>query len=400
MSLKALKEGVLARNIYLLAAGGTSLLYAFSGKLQSVGARRSVGTGEIHFGRSDIDLELLLRPYCCDGLSLNRLYLFHRIIAALNPALGHVWVLEPGDFKTIAAWNTVRGYMEQTSYRHLWGSRRRAGELTIRPDDALREFLLWFDLYLPAAVQRRDGRNCKKHALECWNFYSVAEELLRWPHLTRASMEQHLLRSRELPTDVNTPVGLMRFCLELAADLHSRRMEKLPRLRDTLIFQGCGAPHGITRTYVVLPSPESPLPKEAFNPGSFIATPELLDLYLQYKNGFFHWLAPEQLCLKPPTVKGFLRDVRHFCSPHFLRFPGFVEGRFALDPEVKMEYLTHAYDALHKGLLPTAPSAVRSQKGISDVERYYRSSYDGLKQRTERLVKQVNLLLEDDRCLA
>ena len=107
----SLREGAVARALYLAAAQGTAWLYALSGKIRSAGARRSVGTGEIYFGRSDIDLELVLKPGSCDGRSLGSLYQVHRIIRALNPALGHIWVMGPGDIDLLSEWDTVWGSM-------------------------------------------------------------------------------------------------------------------------------------------------------------------------------------------------------------------------------------------------------------------------------------------------
>jgi len=391
----SLREGAVARALYLAAAQGTAWLYALSGKIRSAGARRSVGPGEIYFGRSDIDLELVLKPGSCGGRSLGFLYRVHRIIRALNPALGHIWVMGPSDIALLSEWDTVWGSMEKQCYYHLYGSREMPTIAKIRSEDALRSFLLWFDLYVPAAVQRHDIRNCKKHALECWNFFAVAEGLLERPLVTRHAMEQHLRCFHKATPDLDAPQGLMRFILDLAQQLHSKRMEPLPRrLGKPKVFQAVAAPHGITRTYVVLPTPEYPLPDEAYLPGSFIATPELLDLYLQYKNGFLHWIAPEELGLKPPTAAGFLRDLRHYCSPHFLRFPGFVEGGRALDPGVKFEYLSHAFDSLKGGRLPRPPSSPYPQQGITDIEGYYRYGYDSLKARTDELVQQLGIALE------
>ena len=389
------REGAWARGLYLAAAQGTAWLYALSGKLRSVGARRSVGTGEIYFGRSDIDLELVLKPGSCDGLSLCTLYQVHRVIGALNPALGHIWVMSPGDVELLSGWDTVWGSMEEQCYRHLWGSREKPCMAKVRPEDALRKFLLWFDLYLPAAVQRRDTRNCKKHALECWNFFAVAEGLLDRPLVTRHAMEQHLQRYHKETPDLHSPQGLMRFALDLAHQLHSKRMEPLPRkLEKPTLFEAVAAPHGIRRTYVVIPTPDNSLPEEAFLPGSFIATPELLDLYLQYKNAFLHWIAPKELGLRLPTPAGFLRDIRHYCSPHFLRFPGFVERGRALDPGAKFEYLSHAFDSLKAGVLPRPPNSPPPQQGLTDIERYYREEYDFLKTRTDDLIDQIALALE------
>ena len=99
----------------MAAAQGTAWLYALSGKVRSVGARRSVGTGEIYFGRSDIDLELVLQPDCCDGKRLSSLYRVHRLLDALNPALGHVWVMAPGDVELLSRWDTVWASMEEQS---------------------------------------------------------------------------------------------------------------------------------------------------------------------------------------------------------------------------------------------------------------------------------------------
>jgi hypothetical protein len=388
-----LRQGPLAKGIYLAATYGSAWILALSGKLQTILAHRSVGTGEIYFGRSDIDLALVLAPDM-EGKDLERLYQFCRLLRALNPASGHINVHHPGGIEACAALDTMWASMERQSFRHLWGEPLSLEVSAVKPIDALRQFLVWIDVFFPAAVQRRDARNCLKHALECWNFYAVAQGLLPQPFATRRQMREHLEACQSLPADLDTPSGTARFILGLANMLHQTRMSALPKLREPLIFEATAAPHGFKRTYVILPTPEAPLPKEAFFPGSFLATPELLDLYLQFKNGFFSWLTPPELKLKPPTVCGFLRDLRHYCNPYFLHFPGFTEtNTTSIDPRAKFTYLSHAFDWLCRDKLPPPVTVLEPHVLLNDVSAYYRLGYDALRQQNDALLTRISKLL-------
>jgi len=77
--------------IYRPAAAFTARLLATSHAVESVLVHRSVATGEVSFGRSDIDLLLVIRPEAAyDGEMLASLYHQVRQLQRVNPAMNHI----------------------------------------------------------------------------------------------------------------------------------------------------------------------------------------------------------------------------------------------------------------------------------------------------------------------
>ena len=118
-----------------------------------------------------------------------------------------------------------------------------------------------------------------------------------------------------------------------------------------LVFEAILAPLSHQRIFVVLSGPRSPLPPEAFLPGSFVCTPEILDLFLHYSDTFLHWVLPaelRELGMKPPSLREFLQTCRVYVHSRFLRHPGFLIPNSCI-PFAVISNLKHALDYLSGG---------------------------------------------------
>lgn len=383
----------LGRVSYRAAAWLSGQLLGLSGRVESVAVHRSVATGEVRFGRSDIDLLLTLRADRRDGLNLAALCAHLHRLRALNPALVHVEVYPPGGLADFARHDTVWANIERRTLRSLWGETPQVPELPIHPEHALRRFLLWWEiLFCRVLYQKREAIHLEKACLEGWNFFAVAQGLRPHPELLRSEMKLRLAETGPHPGGrLDDPAVALRFLLTLAQLMHASRLPPLKKLTQPLPFESVTAPHCIPSRFLVLPRPDSPVPSEWQKPGLLLATPELLDLLLQCKNAFFAWsLPPElrQLGMADPGPAAFRRDSLYISSAHLLLFPGFVE-RVGLHPGVRLVLTRRVAEALARGELPTPASQDELARLRRTVERpldYYRQQYDELEAERRRIV--------------
>jgi hypothetical protein len=294
--------------------------------VESVYVRRAVATGEVSFGRSDIDLSVVIRsPLSAPGdipkmLSLCRRF---RLLRRLLPIVGECLVYTPEELERSFRTDPYRASLDRRAIMVVHGTRPRIPPLPIRSEHAVGSLASWFYHYLPAAVRRRSRRNLRKLALEVWNACATAAGEISEPYLTRREVEA-AWRSAE-PARVRSGLGdpdrALAVICELVADLHGRLRPPLISLRRPLILRIW------RRTCVVLPGPGFPLPPEAFQPDSFLCTPEILDFYIHSVSAFSYPILPPEvieLGILPPGCDAFVRSCRPSVDAHLLRSPGFV----------------------------------------------------------------------------
>lgn len=378
------------RGIYLAAAWLSAQALGWSGQVSNVSVHRSVATGEVRFGRSDIDLLMVLRPEAWSGRSLAALYRRLRLLRRFNPALLHVELYPPQGIEQFALSDSVWASMERQSLRCLWGQSLEVPDLPVQPEHALRRLLLWWEVMLcPALHQRDNSYNIEKIALECWNFFSLAEGLQTRPAVLRSEIRQRAARFGAMPdTGLGRAELALSFFLKLVARMHSARLPPLGRLREPYRFSAITAPHGTLSTFLVVPGPDGPFPPCWQGSGALVATPELLDLLQHRKNAFMSWSLPSELRdlgLSQPTLESFRRDAHYICAGQFVLFPGFVERASPLNPEIRIRLVRHALESLRRGCPPEPVSQQQLSamvRRIDDIETYYLEDYPALE--TER----------------
>ncbi len=400
--MSALSQAI-ATAFYRQAAMWSARMLTSSPIVQSVFLHRSVATGEVSFGRSDIDMLIVVDEEKAEnGAGIASLYQEVNRARRFNPALTDIDVYEPGGIAGYARMDTFWSSVERRTLMLLRGEPVEIPFAPVHPDHALSKFLLWVEWFFAISVQQRNRRNLWKLSLECWNAYALAEGLIREPYLLRSEMEAHASRIEgNLTTKrLGDPSYATRFVFELADRLHRSRLPALRKLRKPLVFEAVTAPLCLRRLFVVVPRADSPLPPETFVKGAFPCTPEILDLFVHAKSAFFYWILPPELLelgMQPPLVSEFLRSCRYYSHSRFLFHPGFANPSPPTQA-ARMALIRHAMDWASRGELPPAipPEKIGEMMaaGASTILEYYRSEY-GLLRRDSRRIQESLLALSD-----
>jgi hypothetical protein len=386
----------LATSFYRQAARLSARMLASSPIVESVLLHRSVATGEVDFGRSDIDiLTVIDERGADDGDSVASLLRSVNRARLVNPVLSHVDVYEPSALASFARSDTFWASTERRSSMRLLGKPVEMPLAPVHPDHALSRFLLWVEWYFAIAVQQGNRRNLRKTALEAWNAYASAEGLIPEPFLTRSEMESHARRLEGdlVPERLREPSYAARFVFELADRLHRSRLPALRTLEKPLVFEAITAPLCLPRLFVVVPRPSSPLPPEAFVKGAFPCTPEYLDLFAHTKNPFLHWaLPPEllQLGVAPPSVMEFLRACRFYGHTRFLFIPGFASPGPSTQA-ARVALIRHALEWASRGEIPPAIPQEKIRElmacGTKTAAAFYHEEYSPLRAESRRIAE-------------
>ncbi len=387
----------LATAFYRQAARVSARVVASSPIVESVLLHRSVATGEVFFGRSDIDMVMVIdEEKAADGASIASLYQKVRRARLLNPASKHFDVCDLSDIASHARMDTFWGSVERRALMLLCGKPVEIPFAPVHPDHAVSEFLLWVERFFAISVQERNRRNLWKTSLESWNAYASAEGLIPEPYLLRSEMEAQARR-----TEGNLMIGRLgepsyatRFVFGLADRLHRSRLPALRTLAKPLVFEAITSPLCLRRLFVVLPRADSPLPPEAFVKGSFPCTPEVLDLFLHVKNAFLYWVLPPELLdlgIEAPGASGFLRSCRYYGHNRFLLSPGFADPT-RQKQAARMAQIRHAVAWASRGELPPAIPQERIREMMAaapPLEEYHRTEYPLLRLESRRLQESL-----------
>lgn len=388
----------LATAFYRQAARLSARMLASSPSVESVLLHRSVVTGEVFFGRSDIDMLMVVdEEKAEEGASIASLYQEVNRARLVNPALNHIDVYEPSGITSHARMDTFWGSVERRTVMLLRGKPVEIPFAPVHPDHALSKFLLWVEWFFAISVQQRNRRNLWKTSLECWNAYASAEGLIREPYLLRSEMEAQARRieGNLVTKRLGEPSYATRFVFELADRLHRSRLPALRTLGKPLVFEAVTAPLCLRRLFVVVPRADSPLPPETFVKGAFPCTPEIVDLFAHTKNAFLYWVLPPELLelgIEPPLVSGFLRSCRFYGHSRFLFCPGFADPS-PPSQAARMALIRHAMDWASRG---EAPPAIPQEKiremmaaGAPTIADYYRAEYGPLRRDSQRIQESL-----------
>jgi hypothetical protein len=318
---------------YRLAARATAIALQHHPIVESVYVGRSVGRGEVCFGRSDIDLHVIVRtpdPDSADGPELASLYRRMCVLRKLNPALSHMRIFDPQGLDRWSRMDTFYTSLERRSVILLAGKENPIPYYPVRREDAIRWIAYWNDEFFPVAVRQRNGRNLRKFCTEIWKAWAVARGITPEPYLTMSESE---LGARSDPVGagllgrIHDPDFAVKYVMNLAGILHDALFPKLRPLLEPIIFRMPLPPRPFHRVFVILPQQMSSFPAEVLDDQSFIATPELFHLYIHFVNPFMNWRIPAELKsmgFLTPEPREFVRACLFYGQDNMLRFPGFV----------------------------------------------------------------------------
>jgi hypothetical protein len=388
----------LAVLIYRLAAKIMGIALCRHKIVDSVYVNRGVGRGEVAFARSDIDLSLIVRtpdPDSCDHLEIYSLYRWVRALRCINPALTHLMVYDLHGLDRFIRTDSYMGSQESRSMILLAGKPAPMPHIPVRREDAVRYIPFWVDRLFPMAIKQNNRRNLRKITTEIWKAWAVAQGIVDKPYVTLREAERkaalHPIGS-ELATAVSDPHRAVQFVLKLAGILHDDLLPPLEKLREPLVIPMLMPPRSRERILVVLPSYNSPLPAEIFEPNALIATPEMLHLSVRYFNPFYDWnLPPElrRLGYTSPQPIDFVRACLLFGQENTLRLPGFARAETWLTHTI-IAFNEYSIPYLRKGKVPPPmpEAAIRALlEHNPNCSEYYLKDYRKLYHQTKEQLR-------------
>jgi hypothetical protein len=350
----------LANGIYMSAAKATARMLFRNEIVSGIYLLRSVAAGEVSFGRSDIDLTIIVREPDAetgDAAELASFYRRVRWLRRFNPAVGHIRLYDPGEFQAVMCADSYLGSVTRRNSRLLAGKPGVIPHVPVRREDAIRRFAGLIDNYFSSAVRKRNQRNLRKIAAETWCAYAVAQGSIPEPYVTRWETVERSVADGDggrLLGVARNPEQTPEYVLGLAKSLHDELLPPLKALREPLVFRCPVPPRFPRRVVVVVPGERSPIPDEAFQPHSFFVTPEALHLYIHYVNPFFDWTVPDelrQLGFAAPNRRSYVRACQFFDGGASTREPGFLHP-FAWPPGAAAVICGYTIDHLKNGAIP------------------------------------------------
>ncbi|MCP5117619.1 MAG: hypothetical protein GY953_42895, partial [bacterium] len=250
--------------------------------VETVYARRSVAAGEVAFGRSDIDLQIVISKPMVTAAEAQRILRLSRCFRTLRtccPVIGETFVVTQSEQDRMYSLDPYRASLDRRCALVLHGKPVRIPAPPIEPEDAVLRAIFWFRSYLPYGVRKRNRRNLHKFALEIWNAYATATRLITEPFTTREATGEawQRLEPETYPGFAGKgPADYLRECFVLAERLHRVLRPPLPRLNKPLRLN--------TQRYqvFVVPTPDASAPAGSWPWDTVIATPEVLDLFVHY----------------------------------------------------------------------------------------------------------------------
>ncbi len=373
--------GVLSVGCYRAAARAVASLLGRQPQVRSIYLRRGVAAGEVAFGRSDIDLTIVVD----EGADLVSLGALVSRLRRLVLVLGECLVFEPKDLDRWHETDPYRAAQDRDTAIALMGALPSIPRRPVSAEQAARRCAFLLEHYLPAAFRRGNRRDLTKFALDMWTAHGVATGGIPEPYPTRREAAE----TYRVPRSVD---GLLASCLRAADNTHAVLLPGLPPAASIAPFRVLLPPTFEPRTFVILPSPDAPPPSVALAPEVFITTREALDLYVCCVNPFAWRALPPELELTEPPLAAFERACRFHGASHRLREPGFVNadlqtGLVRLDTTVRTVRLLERGESPHTH----RPSGVPE---VTSVRDYYGRVYPRARERAIALWEALERLHE------
>ncbi len=393
----------LAVLIYRLTAKIMGIALCRHEIVESVYVNRGVGRGEVAFGRSDIDLSLIVRTPdsdSCDHLELYSLYRWVCTLRLINPALTHLMVYDLHGLDRFIRSDSYMGSQESRSMILLAGKPAPMPCIPVRREDAVRYIPFWVDRLFPMAIKQNNRRNIRKITTEIWKAWTVARGIIDKPYVTLREAEQKAAQhpiGSELADAISDPNRAAKFVLKLAKILHDDLLPPLEKLEEPLIIRMLMPPRSRERILVVLPNHDTPLPTEVFEPNALIATPEMLHLSIRYFNPFYDWnLPPElrRLGYTSPQPIDFVRACLLFGQENTLRLPGFARAETWLTHTI-IAFNEYSIPYLCKGEVPPPmpEAAIRALlEHNPNCLEYYLKEYEKLYHQTKEQLRVLEMM--------
>ena len=380
------EQRTLATRVYLQAARAIAAVLARKKIVETIFVRRSVASGEVVFGRSDIDLSIVIRDPA-SGAALCSLANSFRALHFPFPMLGQAQVYDSLDLRTWWHTDPYRARIDGQAGIVLHGPPVSIPRLPVRPDQAAWRAVFWLDGYIPRAFRLGNRRDLRKLAIEMWNGYATASGLAPEPFVRRCDALRAWSGGPGFPGEAlrsSSPRRLLSVCLDVAGQLHRLLLPALRPLRDPVVWRTRLPPVWAETVLVIVPRPDAELPPEAGLPNAMLLTPEAMHLYIEFVNAFADWILPSSirdLGIPCASRAAFVRACRNYGASFRTRSPGF-EDKTPLAAVGRAFTSRYAASALAAGRMPV-PATIQ-QLGFEgeltrSVSRYYREIYAPLR---------------------
>lgn len=300
--------------------------------VRSVYVRRSLAAGEVAFGRSDIDLTLVLHDGCGTSEGARQLYALNQAVRGIRrvfPWLGQCEVHAASELADWAERESFRMSLEAANGVLLFGEPVAFPRHPIAPRQAAYRTAFWLDKYLPIALAGGRRDHLWKFVLEMWVTASLAVGRLTEPCLTRADT----LRAWHRHAGPVAPVvpgqsveTLWRAAMALLSEVHAALRAPVPSPSRVLSCQAPLPPAGPARTVLVGTVDQLAPELARLSKTTLAFTPEALDLYLEYVNPAFHaglHAVRAASLAQVPSAQAWMDALLRWSCPVLARKPGF-----------------------------------------------------------------------------
>ena len=319
--------------------------------------RTSLASGEIVFGKSDIDLAILIEDFDRGKEEAN--FIHHLCdtylhIRKILPMIGECDIFNHFDIQAWNCFNTYAWFADRNWIR-LYGEKINPLQIRMNKEDAIFKFIWWIFNFLFKQYRKKRTRSCFNILLELANSYYTYIGTFDKPKLKREHVLNYLMETnpwcKELRVLQRTFYRGLRGgnynrlnrwiyqeCLRLCDKLYdrvSRKLEGEVKFSDQLSFSPDGLFHS---KYIVVKSLDGKEIKNGLdfmekNQGARLITDKLLNLYLYYCNPWEYYTivrtnGPFGL-LEPPAeaVQG---SILRQANKMLLRYVGFINARYGL----------------------------------------------------------------------
>jgi len=321
----------LANGAYRFASRAIASVFGSFDFVEGVYLRRTAATGEVAFGRSDIDLTIILAsPMAANGGPDRLMHLVRccQMLRMLVPRLGECEVGTAAELIRSYRADPYRASLDRRTAVTLYGKPLEIPHLPVTAADALTWLVIWFAHYVPLAMQRGSRRNMRKFVLEMWSAARTATGDIKEPYPSRRIAESawRALAGDAFPlSDADSVETLFQTGCRIVSEVHQCKYQPVEKIESPEIHDQDG------RKWVLVPATMETPPPEVRRPTAFAGTPEALDLLIRHVNPRMYRHLPDsvkRLGVGEPGYKEWLDFCRRMaCDPRLLRRPAFISSR-------------------------------------------------------------------------
>lgn len=356
-----------ANTAYLAAARGLARAIARHSIVRSITLRRSIAAGEARFGRSDIDLGIVLHSAGVTPAETRQLCALNRTVRRLRlvcPWLGQCEAIASNELPEWAELESFKVGLDLDNALLLYGAPVEFPRYPVTPEQAAYRTAFWFENYLPRALRTGHRTNLWKFTLEMWTTCNLGLGRRITPHLRRSDTLAEW-RLHEPLSDLPTPdwpaSRLWLRMMALTAELHSSLLDPLRAPAQPLSHSLSLPPSFARRTLLVGTAEQLASRITRFPADTLPLTPEALGLYLEYLNPALYELLPpgvRTLGFPRPSRGAWQAVLRRWSCPTLARKPGFGSRDFGTAPR----HVLYAHRVAAATAIGDAPAMIRLEE--------------------------------------